>query len=471
MSYNTITGGENMFIGREKEIEEIKNSLERKEYQGTFVYGRRRVGKTELIAQGLSGNNKKTLSFEFRKTTLIGNLNLFVPYVKEFFNDHFISFNSFDELFDYLFKKSTEMEYVLVLDEFSFLLNEDFSIESSLAAAIDKYKSKSHINLIISGSYVGLMEKMISNESHSYGRFNHIILLRPFDYYLSSMFYPNYAPEDKIMLYSVFGGVPYFNSLIDPNKTALENIYNLVIKADSICEHEINETLMAETLKVPLLNELLLSIIRGKQKYTDILSDFEAQKKGRPDYYIDKLIDMDFIAKKYPINERNNKKKIRYCIKDNLVNFYYRYLFVARNKELRRDPEFFFNNFIKDDFINQYIPHIFEDISKEFLLRMNLQGKITPVFFDIGECYYDNQKESINRQFDVVTEDKNGYISYECKYQNTPIDKNDINEEIYQTSNLPNIHFYKLGFISKSGFSNDVKTENYNTFVLNDFYQ
>ena len=459
-----------MFIGREKELEEIRASLNKNDYQGIFVYGRRRVGKTELISQGISGNSKRILSFEFRKTTLVGNLNLFVPYVKEFFNDQFSSFESFDSLFDYLLKKSVQEEYILILDEFSFLLNEDFSIESSLAVAIDKYKAKSQIHLIVCGSYVGLMEKMISKESHSYGRFNHIIQLRPFDYYLSSMFYPNYSLEDKIMLYSVFGGLPYINSLIDTNKTALENLFDLLIKADSICEHEINETVLAETSKVQLLNELLLLIINGKQKYTDIAADFEAQGKGRPDYFLDKLIDMDFIAKKFPINERGNKKKIRYCIKDNLIDFYYRYLFVARNKQLRRDPEFYFNNFIKEDFVSQYIPHKFEDISKEFLLRMNIQGRIVPAFFDIGECYYDNQKEKINRQFDVVTEDNSGFISYECKYKNKPVDNADINEEIFQTSNIPNIHFYKLGFISKSGFSDDIDTKKYNTFSLSDFY-
>lgn len=459
-----------MFIGREKEVKEIKESLTKNDYQGIFIYGRRRIGKTELIAQGLSEAKQRILSFEFRKTTLSGNLNLFAPFVKDFFNDPYASFDSFDSLFDYLFAKSINEEYILVLDEFSFLLSEDFSIESSLAVAIDRYKSKSHIHLIISGSYVGLMEKMISKDSHSYGRFNHIILLRPFDYYMSSMFYPNYSLEDKIMLYSVFGGVPYFNSLIDTNKGALENIFDLVIKADSICEHEISETVMAETSKVPMLNELLLSIIRGKQKYTDISSLFESQGKSRPDYFLEKLIDMDFIVKKTPINEKSNKKKIRYCIKDNLIDFYYRYLFIAKNKELRREPEFFYNSFIKDDFLEKYIPQKFESIAKDFLLRMNVKGKINPVFFDIGEYYYDNPKEGVNRQLDIVTEDKNGFISYECKYTNSAINISDINEEIFQTSNLPNIKFYKLGFISKNGFTSDVDKGKYNTFALDEFY-
>ena len=467
----SLDGVKNMFIGRENEIKEIKESLDKHSYQGVFVYGRRRIGKTELIQQGIKDCSYRILSFEFRKTTLMGNLNLFVDYVKAFFNEDYLSFNSFDSLFDYLFRKSLEQEYVLVLDEFSFLLSEDFSIESSLAVAIDKYKNDSKIHLFISGSYIGLMEKMISQNSHSYGRFNHIISLKPFDYYDSSKFYSSYSSEDKIMIYSVFGGIPYFNSLIDTNKSALDNIYDLLIKADSICEHEINEIVMMETTKVPLLNELLLTIIRGKNKYSDINEVFLSQNKSKPDYFIEKLIDMSFIEKVFSINDPNNKKRIRYVIKDNLVDFYYRYLFIAKNKELRNNPEFYYENFIKEDFLNKYIPHKFESISKEFLIRMNIANKIKPAFFEIGEYFYNNTKKNINRQFDVVTKDKNGYISYECKYINDQIDESVIREEEYQTSDLPDIKFYKLGFISKNGFSKTIDRNKYNLFELKEFFK
>ena len=460
-----------MFIGREKELKEITESLNKHEFQGVFVYGRRRIGKTELISQGIKDVNYRVLSFEFRKTTIYRNLLLFTDSVKDFFNEPYLSFDSFDSILDYLFLKSTKEEYVLVLDEFSFLLSEDFSIESSLAVYIDKYKSKSKLHLFISGSYIGLMERMISKESHSYGRFNHIISLKPFDYYSSSLFYPNYSDEDKIMLYSVFGGIPYFNSLIDTSKSAIENICELVIKSDSICEREITETVMTETTKAPLLNELLLIVIKGKRKYTDIASDFASQGKGRPDYFIEKLLDMGFIKKQIPINEKANKKKTYYSLSDNLIDFYYRYLFTARNMELRKESEFYYQNFIKEDFIYKYLPKKFEDISKEFLLRINFLGKIKPPFFDIGEYYYDNQKAGINRQIDIVTADNNGYIAYECKYTNDVVDSNDINEEIYQTSSLPNILFYKLGFISKNGFSSEVNRDKYNLFSLDDFYK
>ena len=87
-----------MFIGREKELKELSESLSKHSFQAVLVYGRRRVGKTELISQSLLDCSYRKLSFEFRKTTLAGNLNLFVPYVKEFFNEPNLSFDSFDSV-------------------------------------------------------------------------------------------------------------------------------------------------------------------------------------------------------------------------------------------------------------------------------------------------------------------------------------------------------------------------------------
>ena len=84
----------------------------------------------------------RTLLFEFRKVTLQGNLNLFIPHVRDFFGDPYVNFDSFDALFDYLLMKSETEEYVLVLDEFSFLLSEDFSIESSLAKSLTNANTK-----------------------------------------------------------------------------------------------------------------------------------------------------------------------------------------------------------------------------------------------------------------------------------------------------------------------------------------
>ena len=46
----------------------------------------------------------------------------------------------------------------------------------------------------------------------------------------------------------------------------------------------------------------------------------------------------------------------------------------------------------------------------------------------------------------------------------------DVAEEAFQTTGLPEIQFYKLGFISRTGFAHDVRLEEIIHFTLEDFY-
>ena len=461
-----------MFVGRINELKEIGDAMNTDRFESVLIYGRRRVGKTELINEAIVKeiNNYLIVSYECIKSTISENLTLFTKKLKTIFSDNYLYFNDFEELFTYIFEKSLNQKIILFIDEFSFLLEENFSLESTLATIIDKFKTKTKMKLIISGSYVSLMEKMIEYGSHSYGRFTHIMLIRPFDYYDSSLFYNNYSNEDKIMLYSVFGGVPFFNSLIDTNKTAIENIMMLVIKKDSILEHEINEMILSETGKIANMNFIISLISRGVNKYKDISDNLASVGISKPDYLLNKLIEMDIIKKSFPINDENNKKKTFYTFKDNLLSFYYRYIFHTPYQEFRKNPNFFFENFIKEDFYKEYIPKKFEMISMEYIIKANINFLIKPIVLKVGTYSYNDAKNKINREFDVVTQDEKGFISYECKYTNALVDNSIIKEEEKQTKAL-DINFYKLGFISKSGFSKEVDMKKYACISLNDFYK
>lgn len=210
----------------------------------------------------------------------------------------------------------------------------------------------------------------------------------------------------------------------------------------------IDEMILSETSKIELLNDLISIIGSGTTKYKDIVSKMNQYSNSRPDYLINKLIEMNILKKVTPINQRNNSKRMRFDFDDNLIHFYYRYLFNSPYSINRRNKEFFFSNFIKEDLESNFIPHKFESISKEFLLKRSFSNKMDPIILDIGSYSYYDAKEKINREFDIVTLDKNGYISYECKYTNETIDNKVVQEEERQTNNL-DIKFYKLGFISK----------------------
>lgn len=459
-----------MFFGRLEELNEIKYSLSKTNFEGVLIYGRRRVGKTELINEAIQGYKHPIIRYECKKTTNYQNLVLLSKEVLASFDDLLSDyvFNNYDELFEYVFKKSCEKEFVFIIDEFSFLLQSDDAIDSSLAIAIDKYKNKSKLKLIISGSYVQILKEMISANAHLYGRFTHIISLKPMDYLTASMFYPNYSNEDKVKMYSVFGGIPYFNSLIDNSLSAEENIINLIVRKDSILEHEINEVILNETNKISEMNLIIETIVKGATKYSDILS-LLSKDKIRIEYYLSRLIEMEVIEKKSPINDKNNKKKTFYVFKDNLMKFYYRYIFQNYNMRNVMNPNDFYHIKIKSDFESIYMPKVFENISEQYLILVNKKGLIDPIFYDIGTYYFD-AKNKRNIQLDIVTEDEKGFISYECKYTNEPVNNKVIIEEKQQTIDL-GMNIYKLGFISKNGFAENVDRNLYNCVCLEDMYK
>ena len=177
---------------------------------------------------------------------------------------------------------------------------------------------------------------------------------------------------------------------------------------------------------------------------------------------------MEVVEKTSPINDSSNKKKISYRISDNLSLFYYRYIFKYASQLKIMDSEVFYKKYIEKDFEENYVPHQFENMAKQYLIKQNKAGKIEPVFEKIGKYYYDNPAEHKNGEFDVVTQDEFGYVFYEVKFKKTPITKAVIDEEISQVR-ATGLECHKYAFISRSGF-NCRKRKNLNLITLDDMY-
>lgn len=178
---------------------------------------------------------------------------------------------------------------------------------------------------------------------------------------------------------------------------------------------------------------------------SDILSQSHVSSGPTLVDVLDKLIRMDVVSKTSPINDLNNKKKCGYYIFDNLSLFYYRYIFKYSSQMKIMDPNIFYAKYIEKDFEQQYVPHIFERICKQYLIIKNTNG-----------------------EFDVVTEDEKGYVFYEAKFRKNPITNTIIQNEIKQV-NLTNLNCYKYVFISRSGFMCE-QQENVQLIDLNEFY-
>lgn len=459
-----------MFYGRKEELKEIGHAFATDRFESILIYGRRRVGKTELVNQAVSDIDIPVVRYECKRTTVRQNLVQMSRAVLSAFRDPLSDhiFSSYDELFQYVFEKSCTQKFVFLIDEFSFLLPSDQAVDSALAVAIDTWKNRSRMKLVISGSYVRILKEIISANEHLFGRFTHILSLSPMDYLTSSLFYPEYSDEDKVKMYAAFGGMPYFNSLIDPSISADENIIQLIVKKDSILEHEINEVILNETSRISEMNLIIGLISSGVTRYSDLVARL-SQDGIKPDYYLSKLIEMEILEKKTPVNDRKNRKKTFYVLKDHLMRFYFRYIDENMNIRNVMSSEDFYTMKVKPDFETSYIPSVFEEITGEYLILANRKGRVDPLFFDIGTYHFDDAANRRNVQLDVVTEDENGYTSYECKYTKAPIGKRVVEEEVQAVKDL-GMNIYRLGFVSKNGFTDDVDPDEYQLITLYDIY-
>ena len=440
-----------MFVGRNKELKKLDKVIRSDEMNFTLIYGRRRVGKSELVNQALSKADVKSLYYECKQVAQESNVNGLSEILSENMGLPKLGFSDIESLLNYIFELSVKEKMVLVLDEYPYLRESVKGMDSILQSVVDKYRKTAKLSLIILGSYVEVMRSLIEHENPLYGRVDMTIDLKQMDYYESSFFYPNYSAEDKVRIYSVFGGIPYYNRLIDDSKSVKENIIELIASPGARLENEVSMYLNAELSKIVNANEVFEALSRGFSRYSDILSQSHVSSGPTLVDVLEKLIRMEVVEKTAPINDSNNKKKISYSICDNLSLFYFRYIFKYSSQMNIMDSEVFYKKYIEKDFEEYYVPHLFENVCRQYLIRKNRAGEIEPVIEKIGKYYYDNPVEHTNGEFDIVTEDELGYAFYEVKFRKTPVSDEMIQEEMEQVK-ATGLNCYKYVFFSRSGF-------------------
>ena len=455
------------FIGRKEELKKLSRAYSTEEYEGILVYGRRRIGKSELIKESYKSEDCKVVYYECVKVSEDSNTRAFSEVIGKVFDIPTPSFSGFADAVQFLFGCSVNEKIILVLDEYPYLREKIQGCDSLLQRIIDEYAMNCRMKLILCGSYVDIMESLIGEDNPLYKRIGTTLNVKQMDYYESAMFYPAFSNEDKVRIYSVFGGLPYYNNFVDDTKSVKENIIGLVASKGARFENDPQIALETEVSKMTNANEAFLAIARGKTKFSDILNSSHVSSSPSLDDTLKKLIIMDVVKKEYPINDETEKKSL-YSISDRLSRFYYRYIFPRISYFSTMRAEDFYDEFVEKDFESQFVPKEFEEIAKQYLIRKNLAGIIKPPLYKVGKYYYDDAKRRKNGEFDVVTLNKDGYDFYEVKFTDSPVGDSVANEEINQL-NAIGLKYNRVGFVSKSGF-NISDTKDHILITLDDIY-
>ncbi|MCF0105815.1 MAG: AAA family ATPase [Holdemanella sp.] len=438
-----------MFVGRKYEMERMNKVLDQKS-GSILIYGKRKVGKTTLIRHTMDLRNIPYIYYECVKDSMSENLLLFTRQL--FYMDilpAMLHFNTFIDLFKYL--NSLKRNLIIVIDEYSYLKSKENNtmVDSIFQNIIDNYTSDIH--LIVSGSHIGMMKEMLEEGNALYGRFDEVICLKELDYIEASQFYPDKSIYDKVAFYSVFGGSPFILSKLNASLSLKDNIVNTILNMDSSVYLYASHILLSDYAMRMNVEKLFASIGNSKRKYRDIEQKMGNKNTGNVAKQLQILMDIDVVKKVAPINKLNDNKKKYYEIKDNLLRFFYTYMYGNMSILQMLGADQFYDEYIEPSIIT-FISYRFEDICIDYFMNQIRKGKLKGVR-NIGTYYYDDPIHKQNGEFEVVLDyGKKGYTIYEVKYLNKPMDLTMIHHELDQIQSISELEIKDIGFISIHGF-------------------
>ena len=206
----------------QKAIERIINQ---KGYRGSVIYGRRRLGKTELLKHCLLNRSIPCIFYQCVQENEKENVARLTRQAEKVLGLSHLSFDGFTDVVEFIFEQSINKEIYLVIDEYPYIRKMISGLDSKLQNIIDDYNASTNVKLFLCGSSISTMEDILSEINPLYRRFQLKILLKEMDYYDSARFYPEFSNEDKVRLYAAFGGVPYYNCQIDNSKSVREKYH------------------------------------------------------------------------------------------------------------------------------------------------------------------------------------------------------------------------------------------------------
>ena len=332
------------FYDRESEQQMLQNVLQqsKREARMTVLMGRRRIGKTELSLR--CGDDTVLYFFVGKKAeTLL--CQDYVREIREKLDEPILGTPStFSEVFRFVLQLSESRPFTLVIDEFQNFLKVNPTIFGDIQHDWDLHKSKSHLNLIISGSVFTLMKKIFEDyEEPLFGRANEKMTLQPFTTDVMKQiladFNPDYSPEDLLVLYSITGGVPWYVSLLlDRGKTRCDDMLAALAEESSPFINEGKNILIEEfgTDYVTYFS-ILTCIASGLKTRSEIENELGYNNIGP---YLVKLEDYyKIITKSLPIYAKENSKKVRYTLNDCFLifwfRFFYKYQALVENRALK----------------------------------------------------------------------------------------------------------------------------------------
>lgn len=454
-----------MFHDRADELATLERRWRSGKGELVVIWGRRRVGKTELIQQFMRG--KRGLCYEASASTAGVQLEDLSRQLAELTGRRLFATQplaGWEAFFDVIAEEMEKGPLVVALDEFQFIARESADVGSRINVFWRRAGHRGPILLILSGSDVSFFEREVMGyTATTYGRRTGSLRLRPFGPFEVHHFAPSWSAGDLVRAYAALGGMPYYLETLDEAGGLAESLLGAVLAPGSRLHDEPDFLFMQQTtVREPkIAYSILRAIAAGKTKQGEI-----AGKVGIPvsnaDHHLAKLRELGFVTRLWPITAtgKGRGRLVRYAIADPFLRFWFRFVHPFRDRLIHPDGA-------RRHLEEHVLPHMdefvsapaFEEVCQQWLLR---HGDVASVGWWWGNVEQRSGKgvRALQREVDVVGVDPDGHVTAlgSCKWTEgvLPRAEKDKLEQAAQRLCPPG-ELPRLYFFSRSGFDAELR--------------
>lgn len=317
------------FVNRQDELKYLRSQAESHRAELVIVYGRRRVGKTELLRHFCA--SLPHLFFVASQTTseqLLRDLSTQLADLADSPVPPGTVLQDWSSAFRVFGRLARDRRFVVILDEFPYLLRAEPAVASHLQNLWDTELRRTKLMLVLCGSHVSVMEsEVLGQRSPLYGRRTGQWRVRPLGYRDAALFFPKYAREDQLTAYGVLGGMPAYLEQFDPSKPLSTNIVERVLSRGSMLYEEAYFLLQAELREASRYHAALSALASGGTRHQDVArAIFGAKGRASAQPYLNRLEGLGMVERVVPATVRNPQRTrdAIYRISDPFLRFWFR---------------------------------------------------------------------------------------------------------------------------------------------------
>jgi len=416
-----------MFYGREHELNVIKNAIGSGRAELGIVYGRRRVGKSTLLAH--AATRKSNLFFEgLQQAPLKTQIKHFMRQLADQTETPRSVARDWREAFDVLSFHIRKGKHYIVFDEFPWMASGKSELVSLLKFFWDnRWKANPGITLILCGSIANFMLNHIVHSKALHNRKTFEIKLPPLPASEAKLFFKKFRSDFEIAKFlMVFGGIPKYLEQIDPRLSFINNIDHLCFQKHGFFLTEF-ETIFKEQFRVIRTYERIVKCLAERSCAKEELSQRLGMASGGGlTGYINNLEQADFVKIFTPKSVLGKGDKTRKIVLwDEWLRFYFTYIAPNRTViELNTQPGL--SERLIGSSLDTYLGICFERLCLKNLPQIfSRMGMDISSIMSFGPFFRQRKrtgKGDGGLQIDILVLKKGQvFILIECKFSSIPV--------------------------------------------------